>query len=64
MKYSSFNMPQRIIVKRATLNMIFLFSKLVPMKNVDFIAGKYKQQFQYKSFTPSPINRAFRWSEP
>lgn len=33
------------------------------MKNVNFVAGKYKQQFQYKSFTPSLINRAFRWSD-
>lgn len=34
------------------------------MKNVKFVAGEYKQQFQYKSFTPSPINRDFRWSDP
>ena len=33
------------------------------MKNVNFVAGKYKQQFQYKSFAPSPINQAFRWSD-
>ena len=33
------------------------------MKNVNFVAGRYKQQFQYKSFTPSLINRAFRWSD-
>ena len=33
------------------------------MKNVDFVAGEYKQQFQYKSFTPSLINRPFRWSD-
>ena len=33
------------------------------MKNANFIAGKYKQQFQYKSFTPSLINRSFRWSD-
>ncbi|HEU4711615.1 MAG TPA: Fic family protein [Pyrinomonadaceae bacterium] len=29
----------------------------------DFVAGKYTQQFQYKSFTPSLINRPFRWSD-
>lgn len=34
------------------------------MKNANFLAGKYKQQFQYKSFTPSLINRPFRWSDP
>ena len=34
------------------------------MKNVNFVAGKHKQQFQYKSFTPSLINRSFRWSDP
>ena len=34
------------------------------MKNVNFVAGKYKQQFQYKSFTPTLINRPFRWSDP
>ena len=33
------------------------------MKNVNFVGGKYKQQFQYKSFTPSLINRAFSWSD-
>jgi Fic family protein len=33
------------------------------MKNSNFIVGKYKQQFQYKSFTPSPINHPFRWSD-
>ena len=33
------------------------------MKNADFVAGKYKQQFQYKSFTPSLLNRRFRWSD-
>ena len=33
------------------------------MKNANFVAGKYKQQFQYKSFTPSLINRPFRWSD-
>ena len=33
------------------------------MNNANFVAGKYKQQFQYKSFTPSLINRPFRWSD-
>ena len=34
------------------------------MTNANFLAGKYKRQFQYKSFTPSLINRPFRWSDP
>jgi len=34
------------------------------MTNANFLAGKYKKQFQYKSFTPSLINRTFRWSDP
>src|ERR1044071_6849734 len=33
------------------------------MTNVNFLAGKCKQQFQYKSFIPSLINRPFRWSD-
>ena len=32
------------------------------MKN--FIAGKYKQQREYKSFTPSFVNRHFDWENP
>jgi len=45
--------------------MIFCIQSLVQgMKNAKFVAGKYTQQFQYKSFTPSLINRPFRWSDP
>ena len=29
-----------------------------------FKAGVYKQQYQYKSFTPSPVNRLFIWEDP
>ena len=29
----------------------------------NFIAGTYKQQFQYKSFSPSYINRDFDWQD-
>ena len=31
------------------------------MKN--FKSGTYKQQFDYKSFTPSLINRNFKWED-
>ncbi len=34
------------------------------MKNQPFKAGIYKQQYQYKSFTPSLINAHFTWSDP
>ena len=33
------------------------------MKNTTFKAGVYKQQYEYKSFFPSPINVAFKWSD-
>jgi Fic family protein len=29
----------------------------------NFQAGKYKQQYQYKSFSPSFINKSFRWQD-
>ena len=29
-----------------------------------FKAGTYKQQYQYKSFTPTKVNRPFEWSDP
>src|SRR5438552_3704247 len=29
-----------------------------------FKAGVYKQQYQYKSFTPSPVNRLIVWEDP
>lgn len=34
------------------------------MQLQSFKAGTYKQQYQYKSFTPSLINRSFEWSDP
>jgi len=34
------------------------------MKNITFKSGIYKQQYDYKSFSPSLINVAFRWSDP
>jgi Fic family protein len=30
----------------------------------DFIAGTYSRQYQYKSFSPTPINHAWIWSDP
>lgn len=34
------------------------------MKNTVFKSGVYKQQYEYKSFSPSLVNRIFKWSEP
>ncbi|PIP32507.1 cell filamentation protein Fic [Candidatus Gottesmanbacteria bacterium CG11_big_fil_rev_8_21_14_0_20_37_11] len=34
------------------------------MKNKTFKSGEYKQQYEYKSFSPSLINMAFQWSDP
>lgn len=31
------------------------------MRLEDFISGRYKQQFKYKSFTPNKINKEFTW---
>ena len=48
------------------LNFTYKYSyvKLVIMKNVIFKSGVYKQQNGYKSFSPSLINVAFKWSDP
>ncbi len=34
------------------------------MKNPNFKAGVYRQQYEYKSFTPSNINITFKWQDP
>ncbi|MBU3979329.1 Fic family protein [Patescibacteria group bacterium] len=34
------------------------------MKNTTFKSGVYKQQYEYKSFSPSLVNVAFQWSDP
>ena len=34
------------------------------MNTQAFRSGTYKQQYQYKSFTPNPINKPFIWNDP
>jgi len=34
------------------------------MKFEEFVAGQYKDQYQYKSFTPVPINIQWSWEDP
>lgn len=34
------------------------------MKIEDFHSGQYKQQYQYKSFMPEPVNQAWNWDSP
>jgi len=34
------------------------------MQTQHFKSGGYKQQYQYKSFTPTPINKLFTWNDP
>ncbi len=34
------------------------------MKLEKFKAGKYRQQYQYQSFTPSPVNHVWTWDDP
>lgn len=34
------------------------------MQPQSFKSGTYKQQYQYKSFTPSPINKLLTWTDP
>lgn len=34
------------------------------MKAKPFKAGSYKEQYKYKSFTPSLVNRPFTWNDP
>lgn len=34
------------------------------MKNPNFKAGVYRQQYEYKSFSPSNINITFKWQDP
>ncbi len=35
-----------------------------PMKFEDFTSGTWKQQYQYKSFQPTPVNLEWSWEEP
>ena len=34
------------------------------MDLLDYKSGQYKQQYQYKSFTPSKVNKEWTWGEP
>ncbi len=34
------------------------------MKIEEFISGVYKQQYQYKSFSPTPVNQEWTWEDP
>jgi len=34
------------------------------MQPQSFESGSYKQQYQYKSFTPTLINRLLIWTDP
>ena len=34
------------------------------MQNQTFKSGSYKQQYQYRSFTPTLINKPFAWNDP
>jgi Fic family protein len=34
------------------------------MKFEAFVSGSYKQQYQYKSFQPAPINHGWSWDDP
>ncbi len=34
------------------------------MQTQPFKSGTYRQQYQYKSFTPNPINKLFTWNDP
>ncbi len=34
------------------------------MRLEKFKAGKYRQQYQYQSFTPSPVNHVWTWDDP
>jgi len=34
------------------------------MKIEDFKAGSYRKQYQFQSFTPSPVNQVWTWDDP
>ena len=40
-----------------------MFYKNENMKEKAFSAGTYKQQYQYKSFSPSTISKPFKWQD-
>lgn len=34
------------------------------MRFEDFVAGRYVQQYQYRSFSPAPVNQEWTWEDP
>jgi len=40
-----------------------MYENLIPMNNTPYKAGAHKQQYQYKSFYPSLINKPFHWED-
>lgn len=35
-----------------------------PLKFEDFVSGTLKQKYEYKSFSPTPVNRQWYWEDP
>ena len=61
------NVNRKCKVSRLTLHLVPPYVNLAstyPMQTQPFKSGTYKQQYQYKSFTPNPINKLFTWNDP
>jgi hypothetical protein len=54
-----------MVLMYVNLYMIFYICRFIckvgEMKKGNYKAGVYKQQYEYKSFTPSLINTQIRW---